>query len=327
MTDYSRKALVADIGGTNIRFAISDIDEMTISDFASLRAADFKSPNEALERYLKTISGCPSMIGLAIAGQVTEQGAKMTNLPWTFTRNDIRAITGTEHVCFVNDFEAIALALPHLTDYDVHQIGEGASVPNATKAVLGAGTGLGVAGLAWSPAGWTPVSGEGGHISFGAQNQAELELIESMKSGLGHPAAEDLLSGAGLVALYRHQSVAGEAKGQDTAALTAPDVVRRALVDHEPAAEVALGQFVSWLGRFAGDVALLYGARGGVYLGGGIAPAILAAISAGGFRAAFNSKGRLTSYVSSIPVYVIKAGADAGLRGAAVALSRMLPTT
>lgn len=324
MTDYSRKALVADIGGTNIRFAISDIDELTISDFASLRAADFDGPKEALERYLKTIPGCPSMIGVAIAGQVSEQGAKMTKLPWSFSRNDIRAVTGAEHVCFVNDLEAVALALPHLSDYDVHQIGEGAAAPNAAKAVIGAGTGLGVAGLVWSPNGWVPIAGEGGNVSFGARDQAELELIEPMQSDLGYTAAESLLSGAGLVAMY--QVLAGQ-KGKRAELAKASDVVKLALADHDPTAEAALRQFASWLGRFAGDVALLYGARGGVYLGGGIAPEILDTINAGGFRAAFNAKGRLTSYASSIPVYVIKAGADAGLRGAAVALSRTLPIT
>lgn len=322
MTNYSRAALVGDIGGTSIRFAITDIDELTIADFALLSSADFSGPQEAIERYLMTIPHKPSMVGLAIAGPVTGDAARMTNLPWSFTKDDIRAVTGAEHVSFVNDFEALALALPHLTKYDLHQVGGGDPVEHATKAVLGPGTGLGVAGLAWGQSGWVAVPSEGGHIAFAAQDRDELALLEQLGAEAGFLSAEEVVSGRGLSALYR--VLAGRA-GRQSGEATAAHVVKEALSGRDPIARQALDRFAEWLGRFAGDVALLYGARGGIYLGGGIAPNILDVLTTGAFRNAFESKGRLAPYLSAIPVYTIRVGADAGLRGAAVALSQELP--
>lgn len=321
MTSYSRRALVGDIGGTNIRFAISDLDELTIADFASLHSADFPGPAAALAQYLRSVPGCPALVGLAVAGQVSAAGATMTNLPWSFTREDILAVTGAERVCLVNDFEAIALALPHLTDTDLRPLGGGSAVPGAARAVLGPGTGLGVAGLVpGSGGGWVAVPSEGGHMSFGATSAAESALFEAMRGELDYLGAEHLLSGAGLVRLYR---ILCGREGRAPVATTAPELARAALVEHDATARAALRQFVVWLGRFAGDVALLYGARGGVYLGGGIAPAIHEVLAEGDFRAAFETRGRLSGYVAAIPVHAIKPGADAGLRGAAVALSAL----
>ena len=154
MMDYSRKALVGDIGGTNIRFAISDFDELTIDHFASLRTADFASPQEALKQYLRTIPSCPDRVGLAVPGPVLGGAATMSNVPWSFTKDDIRAVTGAKEVQLINNFEAVALMVPHLTDFDLFTIGKTRpAVPMATKVVIGVGTGLGVAALFTSPSG------------------------------------------------------------------------------------------------------------------------------------------------------------------------------
>lgn len=318
MTNYSRRALVGDIGGTNMRFAITDIDELTISDFALLSSGDFDDPREAIERYLKTVPDRPDMVALAIAGPVSDGYATMTNRPWIFDREQIRAVTGAKHVHFVNDFEALALALPHLTDYDLIRIGGGGPAADAPMVVLGPGTGMGVAALVNSPAGRVAVATEGGHVTFGARNPEELELLRRIVPEPDFPGAEEVLSGRGLVALYR--ALSGRTEGE----FRAPDIVERALADKDPVATQALGQFVAWLGRFAGDIALAYGARGGVYLGGGIAPNIVELMATGAFRAAFDDKGSHAAYVSAIPVHVIKTGADAGLRGAAVALAERM---
>ena len=318
MNKYSRRALVGDIGGTNIRFAITDIDELTISNFALLSSADFQDPLEALRRYLKTVPDQPSMVSLAIAGPATAESAKMVNRPWTFAEASVAEATGAEVVHFVNDFEALALALPHLTSYELHQIGGGVPAQAATKAVLGPGTGLGVAGLAHSPAGWTAIGGEGGHITFGARDRKELDLMADVAPGLEERSAEDLISGRGLLGLYR---AVAQRHHKEPAASSPPGVVEAALVRNDPIAREALETFALWLGRLAGDIGLIFGARGGVYLGGGIAPNILEVIASGGFRRAFEQKERLSSYLADIPVYVIKTGADAGLRGAAVALA------
>jgi len=238
----------------------------------------------------------------------------LTNLAWTITHEDIRAATGAKDVLLLNDFEALARSLPLLADHDLRQVGGQAPVRHATKAVLGPGTGLGVAGLAWSSAGWMPVAGEGGHVTFSAQTSEELAILERLRSGTSFVSTERLLSGPGLGMLHAILSDRAEPP------LPAPAVTARALAGTDPAARKALDLFVAWLGRFAGDLALVYGARGGVCLGGGIAPGIADVLAAGPFRAAFEDKGRLRPYVASIPVYVITAP-DAGLRGAAQALA------
>jgi glucokinase len=321
MDRYSRRVLVGDIGGTNIRFAITDIDELTISDFALLSSGDFQDPLEALGKYLKTVPNNPAMVSLAIAGPVNGDSAKMVNRPWTFDRKAVAAAAGAEVVHFVNDFEALALALPHLTSYELHQIGGGTVAEGAAKAVLGPGTGLGVAGLVHAHTGWVAIGGEGGHASFGATDRAELDLFAEITADLEERSAEDLISGRGLMGLYQ---VIARRGGQEPTAANPPAVVEEALVKNDPVAREALEQFAVWLGRFAGDIGLIYGARGGVYLGGGIAPNIVEVLQAGGFRKAFEQKERLASYLAKVPVFVIKTGADAGLRGAAVALAEKM---
>ena len=182
--------------------------------------------------------------------------------------------------------------------------------------VLGPGTGLGVAALVDSPAGRVAVATEGGHVTFGAVNRDELALLRQVVPDPGYLGAEEILSGRGLVALYRALS------GRTEGGFRAPDIVERALTNKDPLATRTLAQFVAWLGRFAADVALAHGARGGVYIAGGIAPNIVDAMVTGAFRAAFDNKGSHSAYVASIPIHVIKTGADAGLRGAAIALSQ-----
>lgn len=318
MTDYARKALVGDIGGTNIRFAVSDFDELTIDHFASLRTEDFASLQEALKQYLRTIPSCPDRVALAVAGRVSGAAATMSNVPWSFTEAEIRAVTGSREIKLINNFEAVALMVPHLTDTEIITIGEhGPAVPMATKVVIGVGTGLGVAALFASPSGSFATAGEGGHASLGARNEAELARMRAVNAGHDYPAAESLLSGAGLRALY--QTIAREA-GVPVRPLDAPEVIKAAASDEDPVAAASLTQFAAWLGRFVGDVALLYGARGGVYLAGGIPSAIVDALSTEAFQTAFRARGRLTPYATAIPLHVIKAASDAGLRGAAVTL-------
>lgn len=317
MTMHSRKALVADIGGTNARFAIADIDTLIIDHFAAYPSTSFPSLQAAVEPYLATIPHRPALACFAIAAPVSGETLRLTNLPWTFTRDELQSACGVRHLHVVNDFEALALALPWLTPHDLHRIGGGDPAGKGTKVVLGPGTGLGVAGLAQAASGWVGLPGEGGHVSFPARNSRELAIVDRVAGGGGHVSAERLISGPGLAALYR---ILAGMKGEAAEALPATGIVRAALAHEDPLAEEALELFVEWLGRFAGDMALAFGARGGVYLGGGIAPRIIEALEAGGFRKAFEAKGRLSPFLETVPVHVIKA-ADAGLRGAAIALS------
>lgn len=319
----SRQAIVGDIGGTHARFAIADLDTLTLRRFVVFDNDRFGSLEMALRAYMASIPDRPTLAGFAIAGPVVPGELRLTNRAWTFTRETLKAAAVVERLHVVNDFEAVALSLPHLADRDLHRLGGGEPVIDAPRVAVGPGTGLGVAGLVSAPSGWVALGTEGGHVSFPVSNARELAIVERIRGSDAHVSAEDLISGPGLVRLYR---VLGGIAGQRVQPIAAPDIVSSAGSGADPVARDALDLFVGWLGRFAGDMALAYGARGGVYLGGGIAPKIIEWLDTDGFRKAFVSKGRLTSLLERIPIHVIMAE-DAGLRGAAVALSMAEPLT
>ncbi|WEX10733.1 glucokinase [Chelativorans sp. AA-79] len=318
MIARSREALVGDIGGTNARFAMADIDELTIDHFAAFRCREFPSLQAVIEAYLASVPHRPEMASLAIAAPIRGERMEITNLGWSFTRDEVAAATGAETLVLLNDFEALALALPHLVPHDLHQLYDGAPVENGAKLVLGPGTGLGVAGLVHGAGSWIAVPGEGGHVSFPAQDVEEIEIMRRLSAGRGRVSAERLISGPGLERVY---AILRDMRGAPAGPKPVAEVTRLALAQEDSVAVDALGYFLEWLGRFSGDMALVYGASGGVYLGGGIAPRILEALEGEAFRTAFTDKGRLSHLVSTIPVNVITA-ADAALRGAAIALSR-----
>lgn len=323
MTDNSRQALVGAIGGTYISLAIADIDELTVSNFALLNTADFEQPMQAVERYLASIPRCPNKVGLAVAGTVVGDKAEFTYRDWTISKNDVRAATGADHVAFINDFEALALSLPHLTDYDVQEIHPGKPVVHGTRAVIGAGTGLGVAALIHSSDGWVALSGEGGYAAFPAQPAGEFDVRQALAPS-PYVSADDVFSGRGLVAIYTSLANSRNVKPQLAGART---IAAAGLAHEDPIAVEALDLMATWLGRFAGDIALIYGARGGVYLAGGLAANIVPVLSTDRFRDAFENKGKRSDYLGNIAVKVIKTGADAGLRGATLALARSLPSS
>jgi len=314
------RALVADIGGTNARFAIADLVTLEISAVRRFPVAEHKTLAEAIGFYLKDVAEPIGHAAIAVAAPVTGDAVKLTNSPWSFAKGQLCAAAGLKHVHMLNDFEALSLSLPHIAADELHQIGGAAPLPRGTKAVLGPGTGLGVAGLVWSPSGWVAVPGEGGHVTLGAMDERELQLMERLRAGREHLSAERALSGPGLSNLY--QAVAA-ARGDNVDALTPVEVERRALAGEDPLAEEALDVFVTWLGRVAGDVALVFGARGGVYLGGGIAPKLVSRLAQGDFRAAFEHKGRMQAFLAPVPIYVILAEYPA-LTGAAVGLRAAL---
>ena len=314
------RALVADIGGTNARFAVADLVTLELSAVRSALGADYPSLAAAIGDYLKDIREPVDHAAIAVAGPVTGDDIKLTNSPWSFARGKLARETGLERIHVLNDFEALANSLPHLAAKDLQQIGGGDPMPKGTKLVLGPGTGLGVGALVWAGAGWLALPGEGGHASLGAQSASELELIERLRAGRAHLSVERALSGPGLTDL--HQAVAAS-HGLSEERLTPAEVESRALSGVDEVAEEALDVFVAWLGRFAGDLALVLGARGGVYLGGGIAPKIVARLAQSDFRAAFEQKGRMQAFLAPIPIYVIL-DEFAGLRGAAAALRAAL---
>jgi glucokinase len=321
MTEARPRALVADIGGTNARFGLADLERLELSEVRQVRCAEHPSLEAALGDYLGALAAPPNQAAIAVAGPVTGNEVSLTNLPWSFAKEALCRRFGFQQVRLFNDFAALALSLPHLAEAELHQIGGEAPVAHAAKAVLGPGTGLGVAGLVWSGQDWVALPGEGGHMTLGAEDERQLALLERLRKGRARLSAERALSGPGLAELY--QAVAAS-KGLSPETLQPNDVILRGLDGEDEIAAEALELFIDWLGRFAGDAALLLGARGGIYLGGGIAPKLVRKLSAGAFRRAFEDKGRMAPYVAAIPVYVILAE-FATLKGAAAALRSVAP--
>ena len=315
-----RLALVGDIGSTNVRFAISDVDELSISHFAAFQTSMFEKLTDAIAAYYRSIPDRPEMVGIAVAAPMTGETIRMPNRTWSFTAKDIEKATGAAHVRVVNDFEALALALPSLPAHGLKPIGEGIAVDGAPKLVLGAGTSFGAAALLKSGSGWTVLNSEIGQASFGATDREEFDLLERMAEIYGHVTVENVLSATGLEEM--HTMLAGTAGHRPNAA----EIIAQAEYEHNAIARKAVHLFVSILARTAGDAALAFGARGGVYLGGGIAPHLLEELLRRTFQLAFKTQVCTAGRPNAIPVHVITAK-DAGLRGAAVALSEAYPMT
>jgi glucokinase len=314
------RAVVADIGATNARFAVADLATLELTDVRLGPCDEHATLHAAMRAYLASLADPPRHAVLAVAGPVTQEDISLTNLSWSFGKKEFCRACGFDGLLVLNDFEALSHALPHLAADELQRIGGVVAVEHAPKLVLGPGTGLGVAGLVWSGDRWIAMPGEGGHMSLGADNARELDLIERLRQGRDHVSAERALSGPGLADLY--QAVAAS-RGEIAEQLAPNDVVAHGLSGEDATAAETLDLFVAWLGRFAGDAALLLGARGGVYIGGGIAPKILPLLTSGAFRQAFEAKGRMQAFLAPIPIYVILAE-FAALKGAASAFRAAL---
>jgi glucokinase len=317
MTDNSRQALVGALGGTFISLATMDIDQLTVSNFALLNSADFASPMEAIQRYLASIPRCPRMVSLSVAGPVEGETATMTNLPWSFDWNDIRAVTDADKVCFVNEFEALALAMPHMTKYELIELGDGEVAPGASKAVVSAGTGLGTASLVLVDGKWRARTGASG-LALLPLSKADDFDFGDLADADGQVLAGRVLSGKGLMAVY------GKLLGKPTK-LSPQQITAAGFSGTDKAASRALELTSAWLGRFSAEIALHFGATGGLYLAGGLPTGLVDMLKSGGFRKAFEGTGERQDYLQRVRVFALKSAADPGLRGAAVALANSLP--
>ncbi len=319
MTDTTSAAklsacdVVADIGGTNARFAIADGSGRFVRE-QTLKCNDFPSFADAYRHYCKSQSVQPLRAVIAIANPVLGDRIQMTNHHWAFSISETRAELGLSLFKVINDFEALALSLPDLAGADLQQIGGEAPVEGATKAVIGPGTGLGVASLLGADGQWFAVPGEGGHASYPARSEREWRMVAHLQSRFeGHVSAERLISGPGLSLMHSAlQAIDGNAVMERSAA----DITLHALAGNDAYCVEAVGLFCEALGNVAGNLALTVGARGGVYIGGGVIPRLGVFFLHSGFRAAFDSKGRFRRYLAPIPVYVIHAACPAYLGAA-----------
>jgi glucokinase len=312
--------LLADIGGTNARFAWQAAPGAPLDAVTVLPVEDYAQLQDALRHYLDTIAPGPvGVAAIAIASPVLGDRVRMTNHRWAFSQRELQADLGLQRLRVINDFTALALALPVLPAGHRRQVGGAAADEMAAIGLLGAGTGLGVSGLVPDGrGGWWPLQGEGGHVTLPAQDARERTVVDGMVRRHGHASAERVCSGDGLLDTFR---VLCEADGAATHGIdTPPAVVEAALAHAQPQAVAALDVFCAFLGAVAGNLALTLGARGGVYVGGGIVPRLGAAFDASPFRARFEGKGRYAGYLRPIPVWVITAPDSPALLGAARSL-------
>jgi len=311
--------LLGDIGGTNARFAWQAQAGAPIADVTALSTDEHRTLAMAMRHYLAMHRHpAPRACAIGIATPITGDRVQMTNHPWHFSIAELQRELGLERLVVVNDFTALALSLPALGGDDLHQVGGGEPVAGAPLAVLGAGTGLGVSGLFPAPeGGWVPITGEGGHVSLAPVDAREQAVLQRLIARFGHASAERALSGPGLVNLY--DAVCGLA-GQTPQALDAAGVMAGARGGRDPACAEALELFFAFLGSVAGNLALTLGARGGVYIGGGIVPRLLPELERSSFRERFEAKGRFRDYLRAMPVWVIRSEVSPALAGAARAL-------
>lgn len=291
----------------------------TLSNERSMRCDRYTGPVEAIEAYLKeTNAPRPHEIAMAVATPVTSDRIKLTNSHWDFSVEATRQALGLDRLLMLNDFTALALSLPHLTPAQQRQIGAGTSAANAAIALIGAGTGLGVSGLLPSKTDWIPIEGEGGHVGFSPANIRETEILRIVWREFPHVSGERLISGIGLDPLYR---AIAELEGQPGPAPTPAVITERALRGNDDLCCDVMNTFCAMLGTAAGNLAVTLGARGGVYIGGGIVPRLGEFFDRSPFRERFEAKGRFSDYLKAIPTKVILADYPA-LIGAAQALLR-----
>jgi glucokinase len=312
--------LVGDIGGTNARFAWIESPGASLADIATLPCADYATLQDAMERYIAGLQrGVPRWAAIGIANPVLGDQVRMTNHHWSFSIEAVRRQLGLERFLVVNDFTALALSLPALDPADLRKVGSGAPVPGEPLGLLGAGTGLGVSGLLPASQGARPIAitGEGGHVTLAAVDEREEAVARRLRVRFGHASAERALSGPGLVNLY--EAVCQE-QGGAPLALDPAGITSRAAAGQDAACSTTLELFFAFLGTTAGNLALSLGARGGMYIGGGIVPRLGQLIDRSPFRERFEAKGRFRAYLQAIPTFVLQAGVSPALIGASRAL-------
>ncbi|MFT4181646.1 MAG: glucokinase [Rhizobium sp.] len=294
--------LIGDIGGTNARFSILADATAEPAHFPNVRTADFETIDAAIESVLAKSAARPRSTILAMAGPVRGDEIPLTNCDWVIRPKTMIANLGIEDVLIINDFEAQALAIAVVSDEHRHTIGETSEGMVASRAVLGPGTGLGVAGLVHTQHQWIPVPGEGGHIDLGPRTARDLQIWPHLETIGGRISAEQVICGRGLQNLYH---AICKADGIEPSLKEPADITTQALAKSNAQAEETLTLFVTYLGRVAGDVALIFMARGGVYLSGGISQKILPALQGPEFRAAFEDKAPHNALLKSIPTHVV----------------------
>jgi glucokinase len=307
--------LVGDVGGTHARFALVTAAGQEPEQLQVLATQDFPQLLDAIHFYLGGVKQRPRHACLGIATPLQNDWVQMTNHPWSFSAKQLAQALALNRLLLVNDFTALALGVPSLSDAQLRQVGGGFQ-RHGPKAILGPGTGLGASTLVPVGDQHIAVPGEGGHVTLAAATAEEAALIACLWNEWPHVSAERLLSGPGLVLLHRALATVRGVQPEDH---TAPEITAQALRGQDEHCRDTVNVFCAMLGTVASNLALTVGAVGGVYIGGGIVPALGDYFHRSPFRQRFENKGRYSAYLADVPTYVIHAPMIA-LVGAAQAL-------
>ncbi|TVM06133.1 MAG: glucokinase [Halomonas sp.] len=314
-----RPALIGDIGGTNARFALVPPGQMIPQEVLNLPCADYPGVIEAIEDYLSRVgisaAEAPREACLAFACPVHAERVKMTNNHWDFMKSDVQQALNLSLFKVINDFTAQALGVPHVDAEHLVEVQAGTALPHSTRLIIGPGTGLGVAGVFPGQHAWIPLPTEGGHVTFAPTDSTERALLDIFLTRHSRVSVERILCGQGLLELYQaHCLLADQAPECES-----PADVTQAANHGNPLASATVLRFLKILGDVCGDATLIMGARGGVYLCGGILPRLLDWLPRSELRQGFVNKGRMGAYNADIPVSVVT-HPWTGLLGAAEAL-------
>jgi glucokinase len=309
--------LVADVGGTNARFGLIQSIDGAASEIETIPVAEHSGLAEATALYLRNKGVNPQHAAIAVATPLAGDLVQFTNSPWSFSRERTQHALNLSTFLVLNDFEALALALPRLRATQLQSIRSEIS-RSGTLAVVGPGTGLGVGGVTKSTHGWVPIPGEGGHATVAAFDAFEAEILNAVRQNFSHVSGERLLSGIGLPTLY---SAVGAALGQTTQPLKGKQIVEAGLARTDAVADKTIDVFCAMLGSFCGNTVLTLGARNGLFIGGGIVPRLGARFAESQFLPRFEAKGRFQPYLAAVPIALIT-DTLAALTGAALAIEQ-----
>lgn len=303
--------LVADIGGTNARFALFS-EAVGVHQEMTFACADYADITAAIQCYLSSV-GHPKIkqAALAIANPITGDWVEMTNHQWAFSIDETCRVLGFDEMIFKNDFTALAMSIPLLAENELRQVGGvlpsadvSPPVNGSSLAVIGPGTGLGVSGLLRYGDQWIPIEGEGGHVTVSPCNARECDILNVCWQTYSHVSAERLVSGMGLQNLYH---AICQLEGVEAQAFEPAEVSALGLRGSDPYCAEALAIFCGLLGSVAGDLVLTLGAFRGVYIGGGIVPRLGSYFETSAFRERFEAKGRFQKHLEQVPAFVIHA--------------------
>ena len=312
--------IVADIGGTNARFGLvvkSDPlnDKFVILQQQKFPSGQFENIEQATQHYIDSLNGEKiSGACLAVAGPITGDNVRLTNLNWAFSINDVKRTLKLPKLKVLNDFAAYAFATPHVQPEHLLSLNEGQAIDGCPIAIVGPGTGFGVAALVPQANRWNVLPTEGGHITLAAKTPLQASVISALSHEFSHISVERVLSGPGLRNLYK---ALAKVENLDIIPLRSSEISAKALVDDSSLEYRTLRLFCAWLGQTCGDLALTLGARGGIYLGGGVLLKFIDFLLESEFMNCFFAKGQMQEYLHQMPVKLVTEGNSALLGAAA----------